>query len=112
MSEQHGGTSGGDFAHSDAATRRRQEKARALARFAWDRGISSTELLALPDATLRALARAADANPPSTRETWQQVAALLDVKDDWAARNPEHAAAARPHRDEKIMWVKPPVQPW
>ncbi|MFC4127366.1 hypothetical protein [Nocardia rhizosphaerae] len=101
-----------DHAHSDAATASRVAKARRLAAYLWSRDIHSAELRALPAATLRKLARAAETNPPSTGETWQVVAELLDQKDDWAARNPGHPAAARPHSDEKLLWVKPPVTPW
>ncbi|MFD6273498.1 hypothetical protein [Nocardia asteroides] len=96
----------------DAATASRVAKARRLAAYVWDRDIHGAELLALPAATLRKLARAADTNPPSTGETWQVVADLLDRKDAWAARNPGHTAAVRSHADEKLLWVKPPVKPW
>ncbi|MBF6456006.1 hypothetical protein [Nocardia cyriacigeorgica] len=101
-----------DYAHSDAAARSRAEKARRLAGFIWERGISGTELLAMPAALRRKLARAAQTNPPSTGETWESVARLLDEKDAWAARNPDHPAAARAHLDEKLLWVKPPITPW
>ncbi|WP_137724376.1 hypothetical protein [Prescottella subtropica] len=101
-----------DFAHTDQADRKRREKALGLARFAWDRGITGAELLALPDDRLRKLARAADANPPSTRETWTVAAQLIDDKDRWAAAHPGDPRAVRPHADEKIMWVRPPITPW
>ena len=101
-----------DFAHTDAADRKRREKATELARFAWDRGISGAELLDLPDDRLRKLARAAGANPPSTRETWTVVADLLDQKSAWATANPDHPQATPAHADEKIMWVKRPIPPW
>ncbi|MGC0366442.1 hypothetical protein ABH922_004426 [Rhodococcus sp. 27YEA15] len=101
-----------DFAHNDIASRSRREKAVGLAKFAWDRDISSTELLALPDDRLRKLARAAGANPPSTRETWTIAADLLDQKEIWAAAHPDRPETARAHADEKIMWVKKPIEPW
>lgn len=101
-----------DYAHTDHAAKGRADKARRLAAYLWQRGITGADLLALPAATRRKLARAADTNPPSTDETWDMVARLLDEKDDWAARNPAHPAARRSHRDEKILWVKPPVKPW
>ncbi|OJF78835.1 hypothetical protein [Nocardia seriolae] len=101
-----------DYAHSDHASRSREEKARRLAAYVWDRGISGDELLAMPTAQRRKLARAADTNPPSTEETWQVVARLLADKDAWAPRHPDHPAARRERRDEKILWVKPPVKPW
>ncbi|MFI5778906.1 hypothetical protein [Nocardia sp. NPDC051570] len=101
-----------DYAHTDHASKGRAEKARRLAAYAWQRGITGAELLALPAATRRKLARAADTNPPGTEETWSLVAQLLDDKDIWAARNPNHAAAQREYSEEKILWVKPPVKPW
>ncbi|WP_278262978.1 hypothetical protein [Nocardia sp. AG03] len=101
-----------DHAHSDAATASRVVKARRLAAYIWARDIDSTELTTLPAPTLRKLARAAATNPPSTDETWRVVADLLDQKDAWATRNPDHPAAVRAHADEKLLWVKPPVQPW
>lgn len=101
-----------DFAHTDQAARRRREKAVELARFAWDRGISGAELLALPDAQLRKLARAAGTHPPSSMETWKVAVDLLGQKEEWAQRNPGHPATARAHEDEKIMWVKRPVPGW
>ncbi|MBL1078349.1 hypothetical protein JK358_28475 [Nocardia sp. 2] len=101
-----------DYAHSDHASRSREEKARRLAAYLWQREITGAELLDMPMAQRRKLARAAETNPPSTDETWQAVARLLDEKDAWAARHPAHPAARRDHADEKILWVKPPVKPW
>ncbi|WP_280182662.1 hypothetical protein [Nocardia cyriacigeorgica] len=100
-----------DYAHSDAAARSRAEKARRLAGFLWDRGITGTELLAMPAALRRKLARAAQTNPPSTGETWESVARLLDEKDVWAARHPDHPAAGGGPHDAKIIWGKPPETP-
>nr|WP_239476593.1 hypothetical protein [Nocardia arizonensis] len=101
-----------DYAHTDASVSRRAEKARRLAIYLWDRDISGAEMLELPAATKRKLARAAGTNPPSTEETWAVVAGMLDEKRAWAARNPGHPAAGRPHAEEKILWIKPPVTPW
>ncbi|GAB2676434.1 hypothetical protein [Nocardia goodfellowii] len=101
-----------DYAHSDVSVSRRAEKARRLATYLWDRDISGAELLGLPAAARRKLARAAGTNPPSTEETWTVAARLLDEKAAWAARNPGHPAAGRACPDEKILWVKPPVRPW
>ncbi|NMM83640.1 hypothetical protein B2J88_04590 [Rhodococcus sp. SRB_17] len=101
-----------DFAHNDIASRSRREKALGLAKFAWDRGITGAELLDMPDDRLRKLARAADANPPSTRETWTIAAGLINEKDQWASKHPDRPEAQRAHPDEKIMWVKKPIEPW
>lgn len=101
-----------DFAHSEQAAKSRQDKATALARYVWERGISGAELLALTDTVRRKLARAADITPPSTMETWTITADLLDKKNAWATANPAHPSARPQHLDEKIMWVKPPIAPW
>lgn len=101
-----------DYAHSPAAEAGRAAKARQLAGYLWDRDITGSELLELPTQVQRKLARAAKVNPPSTAETWRSVARLLDEKAAWATRNPGHPAARRPHRDEKLLWVKPPITPW
>lgn len=101
-----------DFAHTDRAEKNRRDKAVVLARYAWNRGISGAELLALTDEVRRRLARAAGAHPPSTMETWQLAATLMDEKTAWADRHPTHPAAVRTDVDEKIMWVKPPVRSW
>lgn len=101
-----------DFAHSEQAAKSRQDKATALARYIWERGIDGTELLALSDAVRRKLARAADITPPSTMETWNITAELLDRKNLWAVENPTHPSARPSCADEKIMWVKPPIAPW
>lgn len=100
------------YAHSDAAERSRRDKAVALARYLWDRGITADDLASLAADTRRKVARAADINPPSTDETWTVVAGLLTEKADWARENPDHPSALHPHSDEKILWVKPPVKPW
>ncbi|ATQ29401.1 hypothetical protein D092_12525 [Rhodococcus ruber Chol-4] len=101
-----------DFAHTDEAARNRREKAIVLARFAWDRGITAEELLALSEDVRRKLARAAGAHPPRTMETWTLVARLLDEKSAWAAQHPDHPAASPTATDEKIMWVKKPPRRW
>lgn len=101
-----------DFAHTDRAEKNRREKALALARYTWNRGITGAELLAMSDDARRRLARAADHHPPRTMETWALVAQLLDEKTAWADEHPDHPAATREHPDEKIMWVKPAVRSW
>ncbi|MCX4097953.1 hypothetical protein [Nocardia sp. alder85J] len=101
-----------DWAHTGHASKERAEKARRLAGYLWHRGITGAELHEVPAATRRKLARAAGINPPSTDETWTLVTNLLDEKDAWAQRNPNHPAARRENPDEKILWVKPPVRPW
>lgn len=101
-----------DFAHTGQASRRRREKAVELARFAWDRAITGSDLLAMSDDLLRKLARAAGVNPPNGGETWALVADLLDEKDRWAHAHPDDPRSRRAHTDERITWVRPPLPPW
>ncbi|MGU3432312.1 hypothetical protein ACNHUS_04795 [Actinomycetes bacterium M1A6_2h] len=101
-----------DYSHSDHAQKSREAKATALARYLWDRDIDSSDLARMAADQRRKLARAASINPPSTDETWNSVARMLDDKASWAAANPDHPSSTRAHVDEKIMWVKPPITPW
>lgn len=101
-----------DFAHTDQADRKRREKATSLARYIWDRDISGADLSGLTDEQRRKLARAAGVNPPSGAETWETVVELLGRKDAWAREHRDHPSATPAHRDEKILWIKPPVKPW
>lgn len=112
MDDGSGSDAAPDFAHSTSSEERRREKAITLARYIWDRGISSSELRGLTDEQLRKLARAAEVNPPSTSETWTAVESLIDQKDQWARAHPDHRAAKPQHPDEKIMWIKPSIKPW
>ncbi|KQU39212.1 MULTISPECIES: hypothetical protein [unclassified Rhodococcus (in: high G+C Gram-positive bacteria)] len=100
------------YSHSDAAEKSRRDKAVALARYLWDRDISADDLAAMAADVRRKVARAADINPPSSDETWTVVSTLLREKAEWALDHPDHDAVRRAHADEKILWVKPPVQPW
>ncbi len=105
-------TSEPDFAHTDAAEKKRREKAVRLARYIWDLGITTSELHGLTDERRRKLARAAGVNPPSSSATWNTVTELLDEKHAWAAEHPDHPSAIPAHRDEKIMWITPPTKSW
>ena len=111
-SSGHDASEAPDFAHTEAARRRRREKALQLARYAWDRRISGAELTGLDEAALRRFARAAGVHPPSSRATWDVAAGLLERKQAWADRHPERPEAVRAHPEERIMWIKPPVPGW
>lgn len=105
------GDEAADFGHTEQARARRTEKVRALAVYCWDRALSAADLRAMPDATRRRLARAADVHPPSSWETWGQVCDALDVKDAWAVRNPAHPRSARPLPLGRAQWVDTPPPP-
>lgn len=67
-----------DFAHTAGAERRRARKARTLATLAWRHGMHPSEVNALTPEQERALARAADVNPPGEGSpTWGMVVDLL-----------------------------------
>ncbi len=108
----HGPPEAPDFAHTEAAERRRRKKALRLARYAWDRRISGAELTGLDDAALRRFARAAGVHPPGSRATWDAAAELIAKKQEWADRHPDRPETARAHPEERIMWIKPPVPGW
>lgn len=99
------------FTHSDTAEANRENKAKSLARFCWDRNINSIELMDFSDAHRRRLARAAGVNPPSTLETWEKAVALMLQKQEWLQRNPGHPAGDRHALDERGEWVPEPEKP-
>ncbi|WP_372696940.1 hypothetical protein [Arthrobacter sp. JSM 101049] len=93
-----------EFRHSARSIANRQTKAKALARFLWDRHLGSEELDAYSPAELRAIARAAGVSPPSTMDTWRAAAELLAAQDAWLSANPAHQAGARNHVDDAWKW--------
>jgi hypothetical protein len=74
------------YAHSAHAEARRQEKARTLARWCYDRGIDARILDVAPD-RLRLVARQAGVTPPhheaSGSPTWELVAYLFTQREAW-----------------------------
>jgi hypothetical protein len=74
------------YAHSAHAESRRQEKARTLARWCYDRGIDARILDVVAD-RLRLVARQAGVSPPHHEAggspTWQLVADLLIQREAW-----------------------------
>lgn len=85
-----------DFAHTTAAERARQDKAKTLARWCYARGISAG-VLELDPVLLRSIARRAGVNPPrqvgAVSPTWQLVVDLLAARAQW---DHEHARDAPP----------------
>lgn len=85
-----------DFAHTTAAERARQDKAKLLARWCYARGIDAC-VLELDPVVLRSIARQAGVNPPrragAVSPTWQLVADLLTARTDWDHRH-NHASPA------------------
>jgi len=102
----------GALAHTEQANRRREEKALALARYAWDRRIGADELAGFDEAVLRGFARAAGVHPPRSSETWEAAWRLLRRKERWAENNPDRPESARAHPEERSMWIKPPIRGW
>lgn len=93
-----------EFRHSARSVANRQAKAKVLARFLWDRHLGTEELEAYSPAELRAIARAAGVNPPSTGDTWSATADLLAAQEAWLASHPAHPAGARKHLDDAWKW--------
>lgn len=94
-----------DFAHTPQARRRREEKARRVACWCWDRAVTSADITASDAAARRRIAREAGVPCPRTLETWARVQELLDAKTAWAARHPAHPAAAQPLARDYPTWV-------
>lgn len=94
-----------DFAHTREAVRRREQKARTLAAWCWDRGVTATDIIDSDAPTRRVVARAAGVHCPRTLETWSNVADLLSAKTDWAARHPGDPRAARAFLDQRPAWA-------
>lgn len=90
-----GGEGQVDWAHTATAERSRVRKARRVARWLYDQGITAAQVPATPPGVLRAWARAAGCVPPSTPQTWVATLTALQALQSWAEANPGHPAAAR-----------------
>lgn len=101
-----------DYAGDAVAVQNRAGKAKALAAWCWDRGITAADVGAW-DARIRSrAARSAGVNPPSCRDgrwaTWEDAQALLEEMTGWAARRPDHPRAVQPLLAERAEWVPAP----
>lgn len=94
-----------DFAHTKGAEQNRILKARKIARWCWDRGLTVSDVLSADDARRRAWARAALVTPPSTMETWRAVNDAMNAQEGFAEDNPGHPSVKRPHLDERAAWL-------
>jgi len=94
-----------DWAHTAVARQRREAKARILAEYAWDRGITGAELLDLDEERRFCFARAAEVPPPSTTETCELVSDLLADMAAWATKHSGHAATKQLLTAEKSRWL-------
>lgn len=97
-----------DYAHTLTADRNRDAKARALASWCWDRGITPTDLGDADPATLARAARDADVNPPSA-ETLNLVVDLLEQMAAWADAHPDNDRAQGGTIDRPSWWVGRPA---
>lgn len=93
-----------DYAHTRGAEYNRVKKARTLARWLWDRGVTPEDVHAAAPATRRGWAQQAGVTPPRTDETWLAAAAAIDVLEQWAVDNPDHPKAKPAH-------LPPPADP-
>lgn len=94
-----------DWAHTPAAQEARRRKARLLAVFCWDRGLTSADVQGMDTATRIKLAHRVGVHPPSGQETWDLVAALLDDKRRWADRHPTDPRAHPALAQERPLWA-------
>ena len=97
--------SGYDYAHNPVADANRSEKARALARWCWEHGITADELRDGDDRHVNKAARLAQINAPSP-ETVAAAAATLEAKEAWAAAHPT-APGADPGMLGRPDWWPP-----
>jgi len=99
------------FRHSDTAASNRDAKSKLLARFCWDRNITTINLADFSPGHLRSIARAAGVNPPSSMETWNKVIELILAKEEWLKRNQGHPAGDRHALEDRDTWVPEPEKP-
>lgn len=92
------------FSHGAYAEANRLMKARALARWLWDRNISGEQVLGFTNKWRNKIARASGVNPPSTLETWTLAAELMGRMEQLTGSE----ASARHHLDEHDQWANEP----
>jgi hypothetical protein len=83
-----------DYAHNPHAARDRLEKAKAIARWLWDRGVTAAQLDAYTDAEWSRVSRLA-ADRSASDHTRLVTYGLMIVKEAWAAANPAADGARR-----------------
>lgn len=96
-----------DYAHTSTAERNRAVKARTIAAWCWDRGVTDTELAGLDARLIAKIGRAAGTNAPSG-ETALLAVKLLGDKAEWALDHPGHPAAASGGLD-RPDWLPAPA---
>ncbi|MGL3806378.1 hypothetical protein ACSYDW_09800 [Paeniglutamicibacter sp. R2-26] len=93
------------FRHGTKAEANRQQKAKELARWLWDRNISGEQVLSYTNKWRNKIARAAGVNPPSTLETWTVAAELMERMAQLAESGSRPGASDRHHLDEHEQWA-------
>lgn len=96
---------GDPFSHGAKATANRAAKAKALARWLWDRNIDGPTMLGFTDKYRREIARNAGVNPPSSLATWQMAAVLIAQMEVRLAADPLNLAVARHQLDQHGRWA-------
>ncbi|GAA1497396.1 hypothetical protein [Paeniglutamicibacter kerguelensis] len=93
------------FRHGTKAEANRQQKAKELARWLWDRNIGGEQVLGFTNKWRNKIARAAGVNPPSTLETWTVAAELMGRMEQLADSGTQPGASERHHLDEHEQWA-------
>lgn len=96
------------FKNSKKAVANRLTKAKALARWLWDRDINGETLLSFTPKYQREIARAAGVLPPSSMETWDVALRLMKSMEARVTAEPDNPAIVRHHLDEHDGWVSDP----
>jgi hypothetical protein len=95
-----------DFGHTQVADRNRVVKARTLADWCWQRGITPADVTGWDQRTRNRAARAAGVNPPNRLSpTWELVASLLGSMGVWAAAHPWDDRSWQRLTTERLDWV-------
>lgn len=97
-----------DYAHTEYAARNRYDKAKALAKWLWEQGVTAAQLDLWTDDEWARACRAGVGRPASD-ETRLVVYGLMIVKEAWAsAHRSDPAARRRVLSDEQVSALVAP----
>lgn len=77
-----------DYAHTEWANRKRREKALTLAKYLYEQGLRTADVLTMLTAERKAVEKACDVRTSHRDELWGLVVEALDDREDWDAQHP------------------------
>lgn len=96
-----------DWARTATADTNRLAKARTLAAWCWQHGITAADVDRWDQKTRNRAARTTAVNPPTPgSQTWQIVTGLLHRMAAWAARHPSDPRATQHHAGARPDWTR------